>query len=358
MRKFFYRLATDQINHPAATLIKAFLLFLSFIYGFCVRIILLCYRGNIFRRFSLPKPVISIGNLALGGVGKTPFVEFLAEFLKGENLKPVILIRGYMATPRQSRAFDTESDEANVLKESLNDVPVLAGRDRIKIGKEAAQKYPVDVFLLDDGFQHWRLHRDLDIVLIDATNPFGNRQLIPRGILREPLDSLRRADVLVLTKTDLGEENLKSLHKQLSLINPLCPIVETIHRPVLLVEMGQQKTVRDVSFLKGKSVFVLTGIGDPASFARSLRRLGAEIKKSFVFMDHHVYTRENIKAILEACDQKGCALLVTTQKDAVKLIKFKDQFQDRLAVHVLKMKIEIVKGKDEFLARIYRLCHR
>ncbi len=352
-KEYLLKLATDEAKGILAAFVKALLLLLSVIYGLCVRIILFCYKVGIFKRHSLERPVVSVGNITLGGVGKTPVVLLIAQFLKEKKLKPAILTRGYMGKEfGQPRG---QSDEADLLKESLEDVPVFVGKDRFALGQEGLKNHPIDVFLLDDGFQHWRLKRDLDIVLIDAAQPFGNGCLIPRGILREPLSSLRRADIFVLTKTDLGKENLERIKAALSKINPRAPLVESIHKPVSLIDAND--VPRELSLVKGKSVAALCSIGDPQSFENLLRDLGADIKQKFIFMDHHVYTREEIKVLVAVCLAQKTDILITTQKDAVKLRRFKEEF---LTVNMfsLKIQIEITKGQDEFFSRLHRVLHR
>src|SRR3989344_3685960 len=192
MRKYFYSLMTDRIHTPVAKAIQGVLWLFSILYGVVVRALVLIYKFRLAPSCRLGKPVISIGNITLGGVGKTPLVECVVRFLKDKGLEPVVLIRGYGADKQVG------SDEAKLLEESLPGIPVLVGANRVKNARDFLTRNAADVFVLDDGFQHWRLRRDLDIVAINATNPFGNRHLLPRGILREPLSALRRADIFVL----------------------------------------------------------------------------------------------------------------------------------------------------------------
>lgn len=352
MREFLYRVATDKINNPFLIILKAIILLLSFLYRLAVKIILWCYKVGFFKKYSLPKPVISIGNMTLGGVGKTPMVALVAQFLKEKNIKPVVLTRGYMG------GKNNESDEARFLSESLSGIPVAVGPNRYQKGMKAMEKYHPDIFLLDDGFQHWRLRRDLDIVVIDATNPFGNNQLIPRGILREPLSSLPRADIFVLTKTDFAKDNLAALEKRLMAVNPRALMVEAVHQPVNLLDLKGTNIVHNLSFLKGKRIAAVSAIGDPASFERSLVQLGAEVKKHCIFMDHHVYSSEDIQAVADFCHDNGIAAVLTTEKDAVKLNELKVLTGNNVSLLALKIKIEIVKGKNEFFSRISRLSNR
>src|SRR3989338_3609287 len=206
MKKYLYQLATDQSNGPLDQILKFFLWMLSLIYGLAVFVV-----KSMTRVTHLPKPVISVGNLTMGGVGKTPLVEFIAEYIllnpnfanakSGlKQLKPAILTRGYIPSALQSKM--SESDEVAMLKKKFPQVPIVAGPNRAQRAQDFLKENAADIFILDDGFQQWGLFRNLNILTVDATNPWGNGHLIPRGILREPLSSIKQADIVVLTKTD------------------------------------------------------------------------------------------------------------------------------------------------------------
>lgn len=230
MKRFIYLVATDQIKGGAVLAVKPMLWVLSRIYLALIVLRKIFYKIGIFRCHRLSVPVISVGNLTMGGVGKTPLVEFIAQTLKKKEIRPVILMRGYMQGDTSGRSQN--SDEATMLRSILADIPVLIGADRVKNAKEFIKKNKADVFLLDDGFQHWRLSRDIDIVAIDTTDPWGNGDVLPRGILREPRTALGRADIFVLTKTDLAAKQLETLKTELRAIHPKALIVETVHKPV------------------------------------------------------------------------------------------------------------------------------
>ena len=364
-KEYFYRLMTDQESQRSDPPENLFLRFLkvvlsglSMVYGFLVEQRAVFYKKRFFQGKRLARPVISVGNITWGGSGKTPLVELIVRFLQGKKVKPVVLIRGYMAEQRKSPDEKNLSDEARMLTQSLKNVPVLCGADRITNAQAALKKYPVDVFVLDDGFQYLKLERDLDIVAIDAANAFGNGKLIPRGILREPLSALRRADVFVLTKTDGGRSNLESIKKKLRQINPGAPVVETIHQAVGLTSLDDAADAKAPSFLKGKSIAALCGIAQPNSFWDLLRSLGADLQIMKSFQDHYVYERDDILHVLDLCREKKIDTLVTTDKDAVKLKKFQELFRNEFAVFSLKMKIQITTGEDELYGRISRLLDR
>jgi len=358
MKKYLYRLATDQINTPVAKVFKLLLWVLSLVYGLIVRGILISYALGFSKKQRLGKPVISVGNITFGGTGKTPLVELVAQYLKTKNKKSVILTRGYMDKKFLGTSpSGSGSDEARQLTNSLRDIPVIIGADRFESGRQALAQYPVDVFLLDDGFQHWRLERDLDIVLVDTSRPFGNGHLIPRGILREPLSALRRASIFVLTKTDLGQKNLETVRAILSKINPKAPIIETMHGPLDFVNMRTQQS-KALSSLGRKMTCSFCGIGDPVSFEHYLKNLGVDLRKNFAFIDHHVYKRCEIESIVKFCLYHSIHTLVTTEKDSVKVKEFLKYIDEDIEVLYLRIKIFIVQGEDEFFSGIAGVLDR
>lgn len=371
MKNFLYALATDKINGRIARFLKAFLWVLSIIYGYVVQCILWVYENGVLKQHRLPRPVISVGNLTLGGAGKTPLVEFIARELKEKGLKPVILMRGYMAEAVDGREYGAssggnngkgyliESDEAEMLEKGLEGVPVLVGVDRLANAREFLEKQggEVDVFILDDGFQHWRLFRDLDIVVINALDPWGNGNLLPRGILREPLSSLSRADIFVLTKTDFRKQNVQKIRKNLATACPAKLVAESVHKPTGLVNLCPHEEI-GLSFLKGKDICSLCSIGDHKSFKNTLLNSGSNVMEEFSFIDHHVYRDDDILEVAACCLKKNLNIVVTTEKDAVKLARVIGFFGNDLTVLSLKISISIIKGEGEFLERINSVLHR
>jgi len=352
MKKFLYLVATDRIGGGAVTLLKGILWCLSQVYRLILSLRKVIYSIGLFKRHQLACPVISVGNLTMGGSGKTPLVAFIARTLKEKGVQPVILIRGYMGERANARSQD--SDEAVMLEHMLPGIPVLAGPDRVRNARDFLSQNKADVFLLDDGFQHWPLARDIDIVMIDATNPWGNGCLLPRGILREPKNALLRARIFVLTKTDLGAGHVPKIKNDLSLINPEALIVETVHKPVSLDDM-RSGAAMDLASIRGQKVCAVCSIGDPGSFTKTLTGLGVNIDVSFAFMDHHNYKRADIKQIIQSCDDREIATIVTTAKDAVKLKPFLGAFAEHMRILSLGIKISMTHGKETFLERIHRL---
>ena len=208
-----------------------------------------------YRRFPsrvkrVPARVISVGNITWGGTGKTPFTVKLAQWLSEEGKKVAVLTRGY------------GHDEVQELQKKLPGIPVIVGRDRVKSAREAVEKHGAEVLILDDGFQHIRLHRDLDIVTLNSTEPFGPGGLIPRGTLREPLDELKRADAFVITKCNIGSKNVHWIRQKLNEIKPQAPIFESAHQPLGLSDPMKNRRM-DVASLRGRKIAAISGIGDP-----------------------------------------------------------------------------------------------
>ncbi|MCB9771166.1 MAG: tetraacyldisaccharide 4'-kinase [Candidatus Omnitrophica bacterium] len=353
MREYLYRVITGQVSGFVAAIVKFFLYILSLIFGVIINVRnLLIERGNL-QVIDLGKPVISVGNITWGGVGKTPFVIFLVEYFSAHGLKSAILTRGYM---KNVGRVNTLSDEALMLKQQIPDIPVGVGADRVSESRKILRDQPVDVFILDDGFQHRKVKRDIDIVLIDTTNPFGNNELIPAGILREPLSALKRAQIIVLTKTDLNLSAAQVLEERLRKINNVCPIAWAVHSPSGLVDLFGNDEEQLID-LRGKRVVSFCSIGDPKSFEESLNTTGALIDRSFIFPDHHVYLERDIQKIIAHAQQTGIEILVTTAKDSVKILQFQRHFTSCRCL-ILKIKIELRTGKNEVFKRIDHLLGR
>jgi tetraacyldisaccharide 4'-kinase len=257
-------------------------------------------------------PVISIGNLTVGGTGKTPCVEYVARFFREHDRRVAILSRGYGAEAGRN-------DEARLLEDNLPDVPHLQGPDRVALAQVAVEELESEILVLDDGFQHRRLHRDLDIVLIDMTAPWGYGYLLPRGLLREPPSSLGRAGLVMLTRCDqVGPDAVRHVKERVARISPQVSIVETSHRAANWI--NADKATRPITDLHGRPVAAFCGIGNPEAFRRSLIQAGVEVRNFRVFPDHHGYSRDDVEDLRAWARQQAaeCAI-VTTQKDLVKI---------------------------------------
>jgi tetraacyldisaccharide 4'-kinase len=266
----------------------------------------------------LPRPVLSIGNLTTGGTGKTPAVVWLANALRQRrSWKIAVLLRGYRA--RQGEA----SDEEELLRGALPDAIVQAGSDRFASGsKLLARDASIDAFVLDDGFQHRRLHRDVDLVLIDATNPFGYGRVLPRGMLRESTAGLNRASAVLLTRCDQASPtSLAAIEAAVKRANRDLPRFRSSHR-IGPIAVGDE--TRLIGWIRGRRVLAFAGIGNPGAFARSLQDAGAVVAGTMWFADHHDYDQQNVEAIAARAKSLGVDAVVTTQKDRVKLDRLVD----------------------------------
>jgi tetraacyldisaccharide 4'-kinase len=307
----FHALVGGEARGPAAWLARAGLWWARLPYGAAVRLRNRLFDLGLRKPTRVPVPVVSVGNLTLGGTGKTPCVEFVAGFYRDVGLRVAVLSRGY-------GSGSGRNDEAMVLEENLPDVPHLQGPDRAALAATAVEELESEVLVLDDGFQHRRLARDLDIVLIDATRPLEREYLFPRGTLREPVSSLKRAGLAVLTRADQVEpESLERQRRWLRGRFPALPVTTAVHGPVELI--GGDSTA-PVGALKGRPVGAFCGIGNPEAFRRTLADLGADVAAFRTFPDHHPYTRADVDDLRGwAVKLPAGAAVATTQKDFVKL---------------------------------------
>ena len=338
MKRFFLGIAQGKRKDIFAFLLVPFLYLLSLVYGIIVRVACFSYRRGILPGYKSKIKVISVGNITLGGTGKTPFVQYLAKSLFEEGKKVVILSRGY------------SMDEPRLLEANLPGIKVITGRDRIKKAKEIEKNCPCEAIILDDGFQHWRLKRDLDIVLLNSREYLGNRNLIPCGILREPASSLRRADIIVLSKADMAND-LSLIKEELRRINPLALVVESRHQPQELYIIDGKGM--GLNALNGKKVCLLSGIADPDSFARMVIKLGSSIALDLRYPDHYSYKDRDIPDIINKCRQRKLDTIVTTEKDLKRLpaaIR-----ETGLTVLVLKIELKITENEKVFFERIHRI---
>ena len=346
IKDYLYSLITDQRKGLLASLLKGLLLACSFIYGFIVRILSFSYNHGIFRRYKPKCKVISVGNITWGGTGKTPMIEMLAKLLKEKGHKIAILSRGYKRTENKDKddqSLDNLGDESYLLTKKLVGIPVLVGRNRITNAKRVIKDHSIDTIILDDGFQHWRIARDLDIVMIDSMNAFGNGHLMPRGILREGFKSLKRAQIFILTKTDLKAGGLSCLKDRLSKINPEALILDSIHKPLGFYNFKNEEL--PLSFIENKNICLVSSIASPESFEGIVLNLRGKVVIKFCFSDHHKYSDNDIKNIYDNCRRLNIDNIVTTEKDMVKL-KSLPNMQDSLSDAVaLRIKLEVTQGK-------------
>ena len=299
---------------------------LSLLYGAVTRTRLSLYRRGTFQTTKLDRPVISIGNITTGGTGKTPLVEHVARLLAARGKKVCILTRGYgrkdphlqvivsdgygvLASPSEA------GDEPFLLATKLTGLAaVISSADRIAAGREAIKDFGTECFVLDDGFQHMRLARDLNVVTIDATNPWGGGRLLPHGRLRESLDGLARADCTVITRCD-HVDNVTDLREEIMRLTRDRPVFESKMRMVRVTPLKNGgETIAPPA-----RVAAFCAVGNPTSFFRNLRQADYELVLEKAFPDHHVYSQEEIDSVINAANERGANALITTAKDAVKL---------------------------------------
>jgi tetraacyldisaccharide 4'-kinase len=334
---------------------------------------LFLYDAGIFRRYPLGCQVISVGNITAGGTGKTPVVEIFARELQKSGRKVAILSRGYrkkelpwvqrvlrgsIEPPRvvsdgKRLLLDSElgGDEPYMLASNLPGVVVLVDKNRVKSGRYAVKRFGCDTLVLDDGFQYQKLRHRLEIVLVDKTNPFGNAHMLPRGVLREPVRNLKRADFIFITKSDGRSEALRG---QLRELNAHAEIIECRHRPRYLQNVYTAERM-PLEWLKGRTLTTLSGIAVPQSFENSLRQMGARVIHCERYADHHRYhAQEIIDAVNRAADLHADALL-TTEKDAVRFPRLETT---PVPVYYLRVDIELLSGAENFHDAVEHICFK
>ena len=351
LHDFFYRnVVSDNRRHR---LLKLCLLFISFLAIIGQNILLFMYSKNLLKKRKLSSKVISIGGITLGGVGKTPIVELLVNMLIKKGRKVAVLSRGYGRDKESDIKLvsngkeilcnvEEAGDEPYLLAKNLKNTVVFAGKNKYETGKIAEESFRIDTVVLDDGFQHWRLHRGVNIVVINASSPFGNGYVFPRGNLREPYKHLKRADCFIITKADMIKD-AGIIEKRLLDINGSAQVITTIHKPVCLENIAGEEQL-DIECIKGEKVIALSSLGDPVSFENTLEHVGAEIIEKLRYPDHHWYTEDDMDNIQARQKALNAKFIITTQKDAVRLQMV--ETQNLASLRVLKIEIGIISGND------------
>jgi tetraacyldisaccharide 4'-kinase len=362
-----------------AALLRAVLLVLSGVFRVIVQLRLWLYRKRYLRNHPLGCMVVSVGNLTVGGTGKTPVVERLARTLQAGGRNVAILSRGYKSRrpPPLKRLYGrltgriNESiprvvsdgqrvllgsreagDEPFMLATNLPGVAVVVDKDRVKSGRYAIKHFGVDTLVLDDGLQYLHLQHRLDIVLIDRQAPFGNEHLLPRGTLREPPGNLRRASYIFITKSTGGDN--ADLINRIRRYNRTAEIIECSHCPRHLQNVFTAESL-PLEALRDTYVGAFSAIAAPESFEAGLKQLGARVELSRRFIDHHRFSEKEIRAFATRCQRRDVAMILTTEKDAVRFPR------SRLAnlevpVYFLRVEIEILNGQDAWERCIERIC--
>ncbi len=329
---------------------------LSLPYGGVVRARALFYTLGLRKPKRLSCPVISVGNVTVGGTGKTPLVMALARGLMDRGIPVAILSRGYKGKKTSEPLVsdgqivflspEESGDEPFLMAKSLKGIPVLVGKDRFVTGRMALQRFGVRGLLLDDGYQHLQLYRDLNILLIDSHIGFGDHHLLPRGILREPFSHLRRAHLFLLTKVE-HPKACQPLEAKLHQIHPSSPVFHSHYEPSGLI--GPEEEWEELHSLKGKKALVLSGIANPNYFSSLLKKCGMEIVKEAIFPDHHLYTAKDLASLEK--QGKGADWFVTTEKDMVKLMRLNI---GHLPIRALRIEVRIWE-EEEFYQRVMEI---
>ncbi len=379
LERYFLSVIIGQRPGRGADFMRALLKHLSRLYEAVVACRHFLFDKGIFRHHTLGCQVISIGNLTVGGTGKTPVVEVFARALQKEGRTVAVLSRGYkkveknlweriadLITGRERRSeprvvsdgnellLDSamSGDEPYMLAANLRNVAVLVDKDRVKSGRYAIDKLHCDTLILDDGFQYRALKHRMEIVLVDCTNPFGNGYCLPRGLLRESISNIRRANFIFITKStgkDTGE-----LKARLRTLNPTAEIAECAHRPKYLqnVYTGERQPL---DFLNGRKVALISGIASPEGFESEIKRRGGILVYLKRYADHHRYAQQEIIDLINKSKKQQADIIVTTEKDAVRFPKIDRQ---DVPIYFLRVEIELLSGAEDFNACISRICFR
>ena len=360
------------LNNPYLLFKKKHILFwiffpilslLSITYGFVLCILKFAYKKKILPTYRPKFKVVSVGNVTLGGTGKTPLVEWIVGCLFRNKKKAGIIIRGYKRPKLKERgiikkdnSYSAIGDEASMLKEKLGDINICIGRDKIKSARQL-EKEKCDIAVLDDGFQHWRLIRDLDIVTIDTSSSIFSQKLLPLGRLREPLSSLKRADIFVLTKTDLSEDNTGSTKEELKKINPGALIVSSIYQPLCFCSLKTGEVIAlDSERFIDKPVFILSGIANPIYFDRMICELKLRIKRELIYQDHYQYRKNDLDFINRLAKDVNVNTIITTHKDAVRL-RYLLEFFENIDVFYLRIQLKITENEEKFCNRLLSVAN-
>lgn len=380
--------ATENFVHMTADVIydrregfftsiyAAFLYALSWVFEAIVRLRYSLYRNRILRDAPLGCLVVVVGNLTVGGTGKTPIVEKFARSLSERGRKVAILSRGYKSksdgalkkfirwmthgeAPKPKVVSDGKNillnsefagDEPYMLARNLPNVIVIVDKNRVRAGHYAITEFGADTLILDDGFQYLPLRGQLQLLLVDKTNPFGNHRLLPRGILREPISHLKRASYIFLTKSDgIEDPELEHLIRK---YNPTAEIIECAHRPESLVDFRSMRR-NELSILKGAKVACFSAIAAPDSFENFLEELGGEIVYKKRFLDHHRFDDYELDKFFSRAKSAGAQFVVTTEKDAVRI---RSDYPAALPFYYTKLEIEILEGVDDFESAVEKIC--
>ncbi len=380
IEQYFIEIIRERRKAPLDSFVKGLLFIASRFYLRAINIRTWMYDTRIIRNRAIGCLVVSIGNLTCGGTGKTPIVEIFARTLSQKGRKVAVLSRGYRSRDKRSlleklkkRLFSqkmevpprvvsdgknllhdsiTAGDEPYMLASNLKNVAVLVDKDRVKSGLYAIDEFGTDVLILDDGFQYLRLKAHINIVLVDSTAPFDNHHVLPRGLMREPIEHILRADYVFLTKSD-GSPRLRHLKDFIRKHNHRAEIIECCHKPQYLEEVFDRGHRHPLESLKGLKIASISAIANPASFEGFLEDLGGILVLKRHYADHHRYRQQELIDFINDAKAAGAELIVTTEKDAVRMPRLDRRDID---IQFLRVEIDILSGKENFDQCISRIC--
>lgn len=345
MNEIFWRkIVTCENPSFGYRLLRSILFIFSFFYLIAVALRNLLFDFSVFKRTKVDAAVVSVGNITTGGTGKTPLVAWLCNYFCEKNISTAVLTRGY-----KLRSSDL-ADEPVMLAKACPKAQIIINPDRVEGAKRALTKYDAKFLIMDDGFQHRKLARDVDIVAIDATNPFGGNRLLPAGFLREPLGSLKRADAVVITRINQTQpEKIEEIKKRVSRINPKIVFAAAIHKPICARLIKDKQIALDE--LAGKRLYAFCGIGNPGAFFQTLSELALNIVGKRVYNDHHRYNESDIVEICQDCRYKQAEMIITTQKDWIKAALLCIEKFD-IPIAYLAVELEFIDGQQDIVTLV------
>lgn len=380
IEQYFIEIIRERRKAPFDSFVKGILFIASRFYLRAINTRIWLYDNRVIRNRAIGCLVVSIGNLTCGGTGKTPIVEIFARTLSQKGRRVAVLSRGYRSKDKRGffeklgkRLFSqkmevpprvvsdgknllhdsiTAGDEPYMLASNLKDVAVLVDKDRVKSGLYAIDEFGTDVLILDDGFQYLRLKAHINIVLVDSTSPFDNHHVLPRGLMREPIEHILRADYVFLTKSD-GSPRLRHLKEFIRKHNHRAEIIECCHKPKYLEEVFDRGHRHPLETLQGKKIASISAIANPASFEGFLEDLGGDLVLKRHYADHHRYRQQEMIDFINDAKAAGAELIVTTEKDAVRMPRLDRRDID---IQFLRVEIDILSGRENFDQCISRIC--
>ena len=339
----------------------SFLFMASLVYGGIVKLREFCYKAGIIKSKRLPCTIISIGNITVGGTGKTPMTIKVAQIIRNLGYKVAIISRGYKGGAEKTGGIvsnghtilmepDKAGDEPFMMASKLKDIPVVVGQNRFEAGCLTIQEFNPDVIVLDDAFQHLNQKRDIDIVLLDCGHPFGNNYLLPRGILREPISALKRGDTFVLTRSDSAPDYIRQVTvDKIKNLAPGKPVFRSFYVPNLYKPVNNKNSMSgielqnfDSGLLHGRRVVAFSGLAGNNDFRRTVESLKCDLIDFFEFPDHHKYTKTDLQTIMQSSINAQAEFILTTEKDYVRI-----SGETSWPVELVVVGIELSLGDDE-----------